>query len=227
MSVAPTPMPLRSSTSAAWARAALAEPVALLEDHGHLERKAAANALALLSRWPQEWEGGARAADADHWCRALTRVARDEIEHLGLVLRHLEERGAGLGRIHANPYAGGLRRLVRQGSGREELVDRLLVSALIEARSCERFERLSEHAADDPLRRLYRGLLASERGHYRLFLDLAARVAPTSAVDARWEVLLAAEAGILAAQPPGPRMHSGEPPEGAVSSADSSKGDVQ
>ena len=83
--------------------------------------------------------------------------------------------------------------------------------ALIEARSCERFERLAEVAADEELRRLYRGLLASERGHYRIFLDLAHEVPGGGDVDVRWDELLDAEARLLAAQSPGPRMHAGDP----------------
>ncbi len=208
------PLPLRSETSQAWARAALADPLALLDDHAHLERKAAGNALALLNRWPSgRGEGPPPAAElqaAQHWARVLTGIARDEIEHLGLVLRILKRRGRALSRVHANAYASALRRLVRPGGGLGELVDRLLVSALIEARSCERFVRLGEVAEDDELRRLYRGLEASERGHYRVFFELARTLPGADGVEARWAELLDEEAAILAAQPPGPRMHAGE-----------------
>ena len=204
-------LPLRSRTSTAWARAALADPLALLDDHAHLERKAATNALALLTRWPQP----AREADADavatRWSKVLAAVAKDEAEHLALVVKILSRRGGVLGRVHANPYAAALRELVRRGRGADELVDRLLVCALIEARSCERFERLAEVAEDDELRRLYRGLLASERGHFRIFLDLARGVPGGREVETRWDVLLDEEARILRAQPPGPRMHAGDP----------------
>jgi tRNA-(ms[2]io[6]A)-hydroxylase len=200
----------------------LAEPLALLDDHAHLEKKAAANALALLNRWPRALtEPGAGAgprAGAEGWVRALAAVARDEVEHLGLVLRVLARRGGRMSRGHANPYAAALHGLIRAGSGPGEVLDRLLVAALIEARSCERFAALVRVCADDDLRALYRGLEASERGHFRVFLDLA-RSVPTESpsglrpggpgVDARWHELLDREAAILAAEPPGPRMHSG------------------
>lgn len=204
-------LPLRSRTSAAWARAALADPRALLDDHAHLERKAATNALALLTRWPRSSSGPDDAAVAAHWSKVLAAVAKDETEHLVLVLKILGRRGGALGRVHANPYAAALRSLVRKGRGADELVDRLLVCALIEARSCERFERLAEVAEDDELRRLYRGLLASERGHFRIFLDLARSVPGSREVEARWEALLEEEAVILAAEHPGARMHAGDP----------------
>jgi tRNA-(ms[2]io[6]A)-hydroxylase len=182
----------------------LADPVALLDDHAPLEKKAAANALALLNRWPRSPE------PADLWVRALAAVARDEVEHLGLVLRHLARRGGRLSRGHANPYAATLHGRVRTGSGPSEVLDRLLVAALIEARSCERFAVLGRSCADDDLRALYRGLEASERGHHRVFLDLARSTHPPADVDARWTWFVGEEARILASQPPGPRMHSGE-----------------
>lgn len=202
-------LPLSSRTSAAWARAALADPRALLDDHAHLERKAAANALALLTRVPADAGPEARAA----WARALAAVARDETEHLGLVLRTLARRGGAPSRLHRNPYAADLHRLVRTGGGREELLDHLLVCALIEARSCERFEALAAAAldAEPELHALFHGLTASERGHHRLFVELAVTVAGEDAAAARWRTLLDAEARVLAAQPPGPRVHAGEP----------------
>jgi tRNA-(ms[2]io[6]A)-hydroxylase len=204
---------LRTQTSAAWASAALAEPLALLDDHAHLEQKAAQNALGLIHRWPAAEDGrtGGRSPEASLWARRLALVARDEIEHLGLVLRLLEARGGRLRRLHRNPYAADLHALVRVGAGPLELLDRLLVSALIEARSCERFERLASVVTDGELRRLYAGLTASERGHQRLFLELACLVVRPAEASPRWADLLAAEARILAAQSPGPRMHAGEP----------------
>jgi tRNA-(ms[2]io[6]A)-hydroxylase len=199
-------LPLRSRTSAAWARAALADPAALLDDHAHLERKAAANALALLSGASPAADGG-RAS----WARTLSAVARDEVEHLALVLRLLEARGGRLSTTHRNAYAAGLHALVRKGQGRRQALDHLLVCALIEARSCERFEALAAGAEDADLRALYRGLCASERGHHRTFLGLAAGTGTAREVSERWDALLDAEARVLAAQAPGPRMHSGEP----------------
>lgn len=196
-------LPLRSTTPRAWADAALRDPCALLNDHAHLEKKAAANALALLPRCPRALEG---TEVASAWTSALASIVRDEAEHLQLVLKHLHRRGGRLSTVHANPYAAALH--ARMRGGPEELLDRLLVSALIEARSCERFEVLAASAQDAELRALYRGLCASERGHFRAFTSLAEKVAPAGAA-ARWAWFLEEEARVLAAQTPGPRMHAG------------------
>jgi tRNA-(ms[2]io[6]A)-hydroxylase len=120
------------------------------------------------------------------------------------------KRGGRLSRVHKNPYANALRLLVRKGDS-VEIVDRLLVSALIELRSCERFAVLGKASPDEELARLYKALFTSERGHYRVFLKLAYKIAPRESVDARWEQMLESEARILAAQPAGPGIHSGLP----------------
>ena len=198
-------LPLLSRTPDEWAVRALAEPLALLNDHAYLEKKAAANALELLNRWPEP-------SPPEAWTTTLTSVAHDEASHLNSVVRVLVRRGGRLERTHRNPYANALRLLVRKGRGSEELVDRLLISALIEARSCERFLALARVSAetDRELSRFYSRLGASELGHYRVFLELAGHVLPNAEVQARWAELLQAEAAILAEQSPGPRMHSGE-----------------
>ena len=131
-------LPLHSRTPVEWARAVLAEPIRLLIDHAFLEKKAASNALELLTRWPGEY--------VDGWMETMTGIARDEAAHLAQVTRILRRRGARLERMHKNPYATALRQLVRKGHAGEAL-DRLLVSALIEVRSCERFAMLA--AASD------------------------------------------------------------------------------
>src|SRR5687767_7043106 len=160
-------LPLRYATPPTWALAVLERPLELLNDHAHLEKKAATNALELLNRWPEP-------SPPENWVAAMTAVARDEVEHLAVVCRLLARRGGRLTKQHTNRYAADLRSLVRQGEGRDELVDRLLVSALIEARSCERFALLADAcAADKELQKLYAGLWASEHGHYRTFLQLA------------------------------------------------------
>lgn len=199
-------LPLRSHTPPEWGREVLADPLALLADHAFLEQKAANNAMELMTRWPGEWSPG--------WLEAMTSVARDEAAHLAQVIRLLIRRGGRLGRGHKNPYAAALRTLVRKG-GEGEIVDRLIVSALIEVRSCERFAVLAQACRegggreDAELAAFYGALFSSEMGHYKLFLKLAQKVGPKAAVAARWEQMLAAEARILAEQEPGPRMHSG------------------
>lgn len=196
-------LPLRYRTPARWANAVLARPLELLNDHAHLEKKAAANALELLNRWPEP-------NPPVNWVAAMTAVARDEVSHLATVSKLLARRGGRLTKSHANPYAAELHRLVRRGRGTDELVDRLMISALIEARSCERFKLLGDAVRDDAvLTRLYQGLWASEHGHYRTFIGLAEQVQNAPAVANRWDEMLDAEATIIRLQPPGPRMHSG------------------
>ena len=196
-------LPLKSRTPDGWAVGVLREPVALLNDHAHLEKKAASNALELLERWPER-------DPPENWASAMASIARDEAEHLAAVTKLLYRRGGRFTKQHANPYASALRKLVRKG-GRDELVDRLLVSALIELRSCERFEALARNCVDAELKKLYAGLWASERGHYLTFLKLAEGVRPAREVAERWDEMLEAEARILAEQTPGPRMHGGHP----------------
>jgi tRNA-(ms[2]io[6]A)-hydroxylase len=138
----------------------------------------------------------------------MTSVARDEAAHLAQVMRILLRRGGRPDRFHKNAYASALRLLVRKGDP-AEILDRLLVSALIEVRSCERFAVLAAASVDAELAGFYQGLFGSEFGHYRVFLELARKMADAAAVEARWQELLASEARILAEQAAGPRIHSG------------------
>src|SRR3712207_8268464 len=117
-------LPLRYQPPPDWAREALAARSGLLNDHAHLAKTAAANALELLNRWPEP-------SPPENWVSAMTAVARDEVDHLATVCRLLARRGGRLTKQHSNAYASQLRALVRQGEGKSELVDRLMVSALI------------------------------------------------------------------------------------------------
>jgi tRNA-(ms[2]io[6]A)-hydroxylase len=195
-------LPLRYTTPPAWAQAVLQKPLDLLNDHAHLEKKAATNALELLNRWPEP-------SPPEYWVTAMTAVSRDEVEHLAVVCRILARRGGRLTKSHSNPYASDLHRLVRRGQGTDELVDRLMISSLIEARSCERFALLAEACDDKELAKLYQGLWASEHGHYKTFVQLADQIQDAKQVSKRWNQMLDAEAKIIRSQPPGPRMHSG------------------
>jgi tRNA-(ms[2]io[6]A)-hydroxylase len=195
-------LPLKYKTPTSWAAAVLERPLELLNDHAHLEKKAATNALELLNRWPEP-------SPPENWVAAMTAVSRDEVEHLAVVCRILARRGGRLTKSHANPYASELHKLVRRGKGTEELVDRLMISSLIEARSCERFALLAEACEDSELKKLYGGLWASEHGHYRTFIQLAEELLPADVVARRWEAMLEAEAKIIRGQAKGPRMHSG------------------
>jgi len=195
-------LPLLSRTPLEWGRAVLADPIPLLVDHAFLEKKAANNAMDLMTHWPDEFFPG--------WVETMTSVARDEAAHLAQVVRLLIKRGGKLDRTHKNPYANELRLMVRKGE-EVQVVDRLIVSALIEVRSCERFAVLAAAAEDAELGAFYKSLFSSELGHYKVFLKLALKVGPKAAVERRWEEMLGAEARILAAQSPGPRIHSGVP----------------
>jgi tRNA-(ms[2]io[6]A)-hydroxylase len=182
--------------------AVLEQPLALLNDHAYLEKKAASNALELLNRWPEP------VCPAD-WVRTLAGIASDEAAHLSSVIRLLASRGGQMERTHRNPYASALRGLVRKGAGNQELLDRLLISALIEVRSCERFVVLARCCNERELARFYDRLGSSELGHYTVFLHLSEYAAQEREVEARWSEMLDAEAQILTAQLPGPRIHGG------------------
>src|SRR5438105_11385051 len=134
-------MRLLCDTSPAWLPQALARFDEVLVDHAHCEKKAAAHALSLLAAFPQ----------APGLARAMARLAREEAGHLAQVLALMEKRGLTLGRDPGDPYAQALQAQVRQPA-RERLLDRLLVSALIEKRSEERLRMLSEHLPDPGLR---------------------------------------------------------------------------
>jgi len=196
-------LPLRYLTPDSWAAGVLTKPLELLNDHAHLEKKAATNALELLTRWPEP-------NPPENWVTAMAAVSRDEVEHLAFVTRLLARRGGRLTKQHGNAYASDLHKEVRRGKGPEELVDRLMISALIEARSCERFHLLSKACDHDKeLSKLYSGLWASEHGHYLTFIQLAEQILPEKVVAKRWDEMLDAEARIIQSQTAGPRMHSG------------------
>ena len=192
--------PLAGATPARWAEAAAAEPLALLSDHAHCELKAAASAMALMKRNP----------DRPGLALRLAPLIREETEHLHRVLRELDARGATLGRDADNPYPTGLlaeaKRTRRPGEGH---LDHLLVSALIEKRSHERFERLQACQALADLAPLYAALGEAEARHGCLFTDLAEEAFPAARVAARYAELAAFEATHIAGLPPGPRVHSG------------------
>jgi tRNA-(ms[2]io[6]A)-hydroxylase len=175
---------LQCSTSERWVEVALANLDAVLVDHAHCEMKAASNALSLA----------VRAADTPGVVAALVSLAEEELSHFRRVLGELEARGILLGPPPPDDYAAELRRTVRahrdasraQNASTDALVDRLLVAALIEARSCERFRLLTEalrKRGPADLCRLYEELLAAEARHFRTFVDLAEKVAQP---DARW-----------------------------------------
>ncbi len=176
-------------TSPEWIRQALERFDEVLIDHAHCEKKAAAHALSMLAAFP----------DVPGLARAMARLAREEATHLTQVLAILEKRGLTLGRDRGDPYAQGLQAQVRQPQ-RERLLDRLLVSALIELRSEERLRLLSVNLPDPELRDFYARLADSEDGHGALFLRYARKYAPQE-VDARLAMLARVEAGLIESLP--------------------------
>lgn len=200
---------LTRTTRAAWVSTAVANLDAVLADHAHCEMKAASNALSLA----------ARVTDWPPLVRALAALAEEELAHFGRVLAELERRGIALGPPPVDEYAVMLRKLASATpspiSGHAgALVDRLLVAALIEARSCERFRLLAEalKRGEEPARRagtLYRELLAAEARHYRTFVDMALDVARGDAplVEARLAKLAEAEGELSDRLPCGPSIH--------------------
>jgi tRNA-(ms[2]io[6]A)-hydroxylase len=187
---------LKVATDPAWAAAAMRDLDAILVDHAHCEMKAASNALSLATRHP----GDLRLV------RALTDLAREEIDHFQRVLDSLSARGTSLGPPAVDEYAAALRRAVHEltpdpAIGR--LGDRLLVGAIIEARSCERFKLLADagatRGAEPALSELWAELFAAEAGHYRTFVDLAVQAAGDArdAVIARLDALAEREAEIV------------------------------
>jgi tRNA-(ms[2]io[6]A)-hydroxylase len=187
--------PLRSRTDPRWTAVALEDLDRTLADHAHCEKKAAATALKLVADHP----------DRPGLVRALARLAQEEQQHFLAVLAELQRRGAPLPPDEGDPYARELLALVRGGPVR--LLDRLLVGALIEARSRERLELLGAALPDPRLGELYRRLAQAEAGHERLFQDLAAEAFGEEAARARLSELAEAEAGIVARLPLLPRIH--------------------
>jgi len=186
-------MELLCETPRAWVALAVERFDEVLVDHAHCEKKAAASALSLLAAFPS----------VPGLPRAMARLAREESGHLAQVLALLEKRGLCLGRDPGDPYAQGLQGMVRQPAG-ERLLDRLLVSAAIEARSAERLRLLGAHLPDPELRRFYGRLASAEKGHEELFLRLAARC---DGFDARLAEVRGAEARLMRELPLRPAIH--------------------
>lgn len=187
---------LASETPPAWTSFALAHLDEILLDHAHCEKKAAGNALTLLFQYPERASLQA----------PLAALAREELSHFETMLGVLARRGIAFGRQRASAYAGRLRSAV---SAREpgRLLDTLLCSALIEARSCERLGLLADALPEGELARCYAALRAAEARHHGLYVELACEVAPRERVAARLAELAEHEARALGASPRVARLH--------------------
>ena len=188
---------LKQPTSAQWVKQAIAHLDTMLLDHSHCERKAAGVALNLMFRYPSYTK----------LVRQLTAIAREELEHFEQVNQWLDRRGIALGPLPAPPYGARLNAEIRRTEP-DRLLDTLLVSALIEARSHERLGLLAQHCPDPELARFYGALMASEARHYGIYWVLATTYFDGETVTQRLETLSIAESDILATLHPEPRIHS-------------------
>lgn len=188
---------LQSETQQRWLAQVDADLESILIDHAHCEHKAAATAMSLLGSYITDGELTAQ----------MTEIVQEELDHFHQVQRLLERRGIGFRLQRPGNYGRELNKLVRGGEP-DRAVDRLLVAGLIEARSCERFSLLAEHVRDEELAEFYRSLFESEARHHTTYVKLAKRFADPAVVAGRLKELAAAEAEIIAAGCPLPRMHS-------------------
>ena len=179
---------LKMATDPRWVNLAEKEIKEVLIDHAYCEQKAASTCISLIVQF----------SDKQKLVDELTPIVSEEWSHFRMVLAELKKRGYDLGPSRNDEYVIALSKLANKGGSREDqLVERLLIAGLIEARSCERFRLLSEGIADDELKTFYRDLMISEAGHYRLFLDLARVYADNVDVKTRFNELLAGEVEIL------------------------------
>ncbi|MBI3240417.1 MAG: tRNA-(ms[2]io[6]A)-hydroxylase [Flavobacteriia bacterium] len=163
----------------------------ILIDHAYCEQKAATNAITIIVKFPEYPDV----------VQAMTELCREEMEHFGMVHTKLIERGYELGIERKDAYVNDLLEYLKQtypGDSRVSFfVNRMLFSAMIEARSCERFRLLSEEINDEDLRVFYRSLMESEARHYTSFLQFARKYGEGIDVEARWQDFLAFEATLM------------------------------
>ena len=188
---------LQQPTSMAWVEQAIANLDTILLDHSHCERKAAGVAINLMFRYPSYQK----------LVRQLTAIAKEELEHFEQVNQWLEKRNIPLAPLNSPPYGSKLKAQIRHQEP-ERLLDSLLVSALIEARSHERLGLLGQHCPEPELAKFYRGLMASEARHYGMYWLLANEYCNREIVAQRLLEIAKVESEILAVLHPQPRIHS-------------------
>lgn len=179
---------LQLPTDPRWVNLAETSLEHILTDHAYCEQKAALTCISLIQRY----------SDKEKLVIALSPIVTEEWGHFRLVLAELHKRKLKLGHQRKDVYVNQLLQFERKG-GREEprFLDKMLIMALIEARSCERFKRLSEGLEDEYLRNFYRRFMESEAGHYTLFIELAETYIDKDLVRARWKEWLDYEAMIM------------------------------
>jgi tRNA-(ms[2]io[6]A)-hydroxylase len=179
---------LELPTDPRWVNIAEKNIREILVDHAYCEQKAASSCISLIVQYPEK----------DKLVQMLTPVVAEEWSHFERVMEELRKRGFGLGPPRKDEYVEKLQKLLLKGGSREQqLMEKLLMNALIEARSCERFKMLWQNITDKELSEFYYELMVSEAGHYKNFLRLAKEYAPEEAVNARWRKLLEDEAIVV------------------------------
>ncbi|MBX7224415.1 MAG: tRNA-(ms[2]io[6]A)-hydroxylase [Chitinophagales bacterium] len=190
---------LRLPTDPRWVRIAEKNIADILTDHAYCELKAATTCISLIQLYP----------DKSLLVERLAPVITEEWEHFRMVLEELKSRGYTLGFQRKDEYVSGLSdAAIKGGSSEDRFLDKMLMAALIEARSCERFRLLSIDINDISLRDFYHKLMKAEAFHYRMFLDLAEAYIDANKVKSRWMFWLEKEAEIMQAlELRGDRVH--------------------
>ena len=179
---------LQFETSTSWAEIAEDNLEQILTDHAFAEQKASANASSIIINYSEETD----------LVKDMSDIAIEELEHFRMVHQLMIKRGYVLGREQHNDYAKSLQKFFPKTKDRQTaLINRLLVAALIEARSCERFKVFSENMQDEELSKFYKDLMVSEANHYTLFLGYARKYMDRKTVDEKWKSLLAFEAEMM------------------------------
>jgi tRNA-(ms[2]io[6]A)-hydroxylase len=179
---------LQLPTDPRWINLAEMQLEEILTDHAYCEQKAATTCITLIQRY----------SDKEKLVTSLSPIVTEEWGHFRLVLAELHKRKLQLGKQRKDVYVNKLIEFQQKGGSPDDrLLDHLLTMALIEARSCERFKRLSEGLNDVYMRRFYRRFMESEAGHYTLFIDLADTYCKKEKVRKRWKEWLAYEKGVM------------------------------
>jgi len=190
---------LQLPTDPRWTELAQESIEAILTDHAYCEQKAASSCISLIVTYNH----------LPKLVYTLTPIVAEEWTHFEMVLEQLRKRNLTFGGKRKDEYAIKLRDfMVKGGSEEMRLLDNLLVNALIEARSCERFKMLSNTMEDEELKKFYRELMVSEARHYTIFISLAKEYLPKEKVDKRWQEFLNYESEIMQSlELRGDRMH--------------------
>jgi tRNA-(ms[2]io[6]A)-hydroxylase len=179
---------LQLATDPRWVDLAHLSIEEILTDHAFCEQKAATTCISLITKY----------SDRIRLVYELAPIVTEEWGHFRMVLAELEKRGLKLGKQRKDEYVNHLISFQRKGGDFEErFLDQLLTMAMIEARSCERFKRLSEGLPDEYLRKFYKRFMESEAGHYHLFIDLAESYLGKEKTRKRWAEWLTFEAGLM------------------------------